>query len=320
MKLLWAPIVDSVFFKSFGRRKSWICSTQLLAGIFMIFLSYNIDEWMGSDDGMEQKPQIAMLTFVFFMLWFFVSVQDVAVDGYGLTLLQRRNVGYAATSNGVGLSAGKFIGFIIFLVFESKDFCNTYIFSEPRSTGLFTLPGFLLFWAIAFIVITVCIALFKTENMANDQELEEHSDYGITKAYPILLQIIKLKPVIKLLLMIFTLEACFTVFDIVPLKLIEYGVPKDKFALLTIPSAPLQILFPLFITKYTTGRKPLSFYFKVFPCRVVLLIITALFVYFSTIMMQNGNLIMHVYAGVAILYMLDQVNENVLMIFCNNLT
>ena len=33
MKLLWAPIVDSIFIKRFGRRKSWLVPTQYLIGI-----------------------------------------------------------------------------------------------------------------------------------------------------------------------------------------------------------------------------------------------------------------------------------------------
>ena len=32
LKLLWAPIVDSIFFKRFGRRKSWIVPLQYMIG------------------------------------------------------------------------------------------------------------------------------------------------------------------------------------------------------------------------------------------------------------------------------------------------
>ncbi len=36
LKICWAPIVDSVYFKKIGRRKSWIVPVQLLIGIFML--------------------------------------------------------------------------------------------------------------------------------------------------------------------------------------------------------------------------------------------------------------------------------------------
>ena len=32
MKILWAPIVDAIFVKKFGRRKSWLIPTQMLIG------------------------------------------------------------------------------------------------------------------------------------------------------------------------------------------------------------------------------------------------------------------------------------------------
>lgn len=37
LKLLWAPIVDSVYSKSIGRRKSWLVPVQYLIGFFMLF-------------------------------------------------------------------------------------------------------------------------------------------------------------------------------------------------------------------------------------------------------------------------------------------
>lgn len=36
MKLLWAPIVDSIYLKKFGRRKSWLVPMQYIMGLFMI--------------------------------------------------------------------------------------------------------------------------------------------------------------------------------------------------------------------------------------------------------------------------------------------
>lgn len=39
MKLLWAPIVDTVYFSRFGRRKSWLVPLQCLIGIFLLILS-----------------------------------------------------------------------------------------------------------------------------------------------------------------------------------------------------------------------------------------------------------------------------------------
>ena len=44
LKLLWAPIVDALYLKRFGRRKTWLIPTQYAIGLFMICLSYFIND------------------------------------------------------------------------------------------------------------------------------------------------------------------------------------------------------------------------------------------------------------------------------------
>jgi len=73
----------------------------------------------------------------------------------------RRNVGWVATCNTVGQTAGSFIGNVVFLTLESADFCNKYIRSQHENYGLVTLAGQLLHichisdvWMIAMKVLT----------------------------------------------------------------------------------------------------------------------------------------------------------------------
>lgn len=49
MKLLWAPIVDSVYFKKFGRRKSWLIPLQYFIGFYMILFSDYIKQLLDSN-------------------------------------------------------------------------------------------------------------------------------------------------------------------------------------------------------------------------------------------------------------------------------
>ncbi len=51
------------------------------------------------------------------------------------------------------------------------------------------------------------------------------------------------------------------------LKLIEKGIAKESLGLMAIPILPLEILFPLIISKYTNGPHPLEFHIKAFPYR-----------------------------------------------------
>ena len=88
VKLLWAPIVDAVYLKSFGRRKSWLVPVQYLIGTFMMLLSTRIKDLMG--EGESGGPvNILVLTAVFFCLNFLAATQDIAVDGWALTMLSK---------------------------------------------------------------------------------------------------------------------------------------------------------------------------------------------------------------------------------------
>ncbi|XP_064814648.1 acetyl-coenzyme A transporter 1-like [Oncorhynchus masou masou] len=137
LKLLWAPLVDALYLSRFGRRKSWLVPTQYLLGLFMLYLSVTVDTLLKSDEG--RGPDVVTLTAVFFMLAFLAATQDIAVDGWALTMLSRENVGYASTCNSVGQTAGYFLGNVLFLALESADFCNKYLRAEPKETGIVTL-------------------------------------------------------------------------------------------------------------------------------------------------------------------------------------
>lgn len=272
----------------------------------MIFLSYNVDEWLG--DGDTKKPQMILLTSVFFILWFLTATQDISVDGWALTMLQRKNVGHAATCNVVGQTAGFFTGYVVFLVLQSKEFSNNYIFAEPHDEGLVTLAGFLKFWGVVFLGTTVLIAVFKREKP--DDELENNPDYSVKKAYPMLWKVLKLKSIFRFSLVLLTAKASFVACDaITTLKLVEYGVPKEKLALLSIPLFPVQILLPFIISRYTTGKYPMTLYIKSFPYRLILTVLIAAFVYVTPTIIKNdpNNIPAYFYVALVSIYLIYQV-------------
>jgi len=103
LKLLWAPLVDSVYFPAFGRRKSWLVPTQYLIGMFMFILSCSssVDEITkpAADVATDAADaavniNITLLTGMFFMLNFLAATQDIAVDGWALTMLSKYVVSY----------------------------------------------------------------------------------------------------------------------------------------------------------------------------------------------------------------------------------
>ena len=92
-------------------------------------------------------------------------------------MLQRHNVGYASTCNSVGQTAGYFLGYVFFMALESY--------------GLVTLPGFLKFWALVFMIATTLVAVLKSE-VGTDVTVNDEPDLGVVQTYKLLFDIIRL--------------------------------------------------------------------------------------------------------------------------------
>ncbi|XP_038621634.1 acetyl-coenzyme A transporter 1 isoform X1 [Tachyglossus aculeatus] len=305
LKLLWAPLVDAVYFRGFGRRKSWLVPTQYVLGVFMIYLSTQVDLLLGGQDG-RAAPDVVALTVAFFLFEFLAATQDIAVDGWALTMLSRENVGYASTCNSVGQTAGYFLGNVLFLALESTDFCNRYLRFQPQPRGIVTLKDFLFFWGAVFLITTTLVALLKKENKEVTPAKEETK--GITDTYKLLFSIIKMPAVLAFCLLILTAKIGFSAADAVTgLKLVEEGVPKEHLALLAVPMVPLQIILPLIISKYTAGPKPLNTFYKAMPYRLLLGLEYALLVWWTPRVKHEGGFPIYYYAVVLLSYALHQV-------------
>uniref|UniRef100_A0A5S6QD88 Acetyl-coenzyme A transporter 1 n=1 Tax=Trichuris muris TaxID=70415 RepID=A0A5S6QD88_TRIMR len=250
LKLLWAPIVDSVFSVRFGRRKSWLIPTQYLIGFFMLLLSKKVDSFLGDENAESSNPDLFKLTVIFFSFNFLAATQDIVVDGWALTMLSPENVGYASTCNVVGQTAGYFLGNVVFLALESKEFSNRYLRSEPLDRGIITLSEYLFYWAVIFLVSTTLVLLFKAEK--DDRAFANMRDVG--KTYCQLLHIIRLKPVVALVSVYLTAKIAFAAAD----------------GITAVPIVPIEVLLPLFIGKYTAGPRPLDVYLKAYPYRNML--------------------------------------------------
>ncbi|KAF4793749.1 Acetyl-coenzyme A transporter 1 [Turdus rufiventris] len=304
LKLLWAPLVDAVYLRGFGRRKSWLVPTQYVLGLFMIYMSTQVDALLG--DGHGRGPDVLALTVTFFLFEFLAATQDIAVDGWALTMLSRENVGYASTCNSVGQTAGYFLGNVLFLALESASFCNKYLRFEPQPRGIVTLSDFLFFWGAVFLITTTLVAFLKKENQELIPAKEETK--GITDTYKLLFSIIKMPAVLTFCILILTSKVGFSAADAVTgLKLVEEGVPKEHLALLAVPMVPLQIILPLVISKYTAGPQPLNTFYKAMPYRLLLGLEFAFLVWWAPKVKHEGGFPVYYYAVVVLSYALHQI-------------
>lgn len=80
LKLLWSPIVDSIWSPKLGRRKSWILPIQTLSGLGMLWLGTHV-EGMMNVAGSGNSAEVWNFTWWWFSLVFMCATQDIAVDG-----------------------------------------------------------------------------------------------------------------------------------------------------------------------------------------------------------------------------------------------
>ncbi|GAA5972791.1 hypothetical protein JCM11641_003943 [Rhodosporidiobolus odoratus] len=251
LKLLWSPVVDSIFSPKLGRRKSWIVPIQTIVGLMFWWLGSNVQQMMEMDE-----PNINVLTALFFTLVFFAATQDIAVDGWALELLSKENLSYASTAQTIGLNTGYFLSFTVFLAFNSLEFSNKYFRSTPLDYPLVSLSGYLHFWAVGFIVITGYLAFFQVEDpvAAGDED-----DMDLKKVYSIMRDICKLKHVQSFIIVHLATKLGTAANDAATsLKLLEKGLKKEDLALAVLIDFPFQILFGYLAAKWSKGDKPLK--------------------------------------------------------------
>ncbi|KAL9181903.1 hypothetical protein ACHAXT_012246 [Thalassiosira profunda] len=173
LKLLWAPIVDACFSKRFGRRKSWLVPIQLIAGALMVGGSDYVEQELGLDNAAAavegaNSMDVQGVTFFFFTLYFLMATQDIAVDGWALTMLSKKNRGKGPICNSIGQNIGYFLSYVGFLALNDPESSENLwrpllrLPSKP-GVGLVSLGGFVRFMGTFMLVITVLVGLFKRE-------------------------------------------------------------------------------------------------------------------------------------------------------------
>lgn len=301
VKLLWAPIVDAVYNKRIGRRKTWLLPVQYSLGLMMLWLANNVDRLI--------EGELRILTLCFFILNFLAATQDIAVDGWCLTMLSNKNVGWASTCNVVGQTIGYFLGHTVFLALESVDFSNNYlrplIGLQNQDYGVMTLSRFMFFWGVVFLIVTTLVGIFKKEDK-DDPDIP-----GVVDTYKQVFQLLKVKNVQRYILFALTSRIGLCAADsLTGLKLVEKGVPKANLALLAVPLTPISMFLPIIISKFTAGPKPLRTWSISYVPRLVIGIMFAGLVYLTGHLSVAGDLPMWYYGLLVFIFILSQIGSN----------
>lgn len=301
LKLLWSPIVDSIFSKKWGRRKSWIIPIQTISGFTLLYLGLFIDELI-------KNPQLNLgtITCCFFLLVLFCATQDIAVDGWALTCLSSDALSYASTAQTIGINSGYFSSFTIFLALNSPDFANKYLRSDPIDQGLFTLGQYLWFWGWMYLIVTGLLVFIpedpphlvkinndklmnekmKHESVYNNEKVGVSSDYKkylieLKNVYYAMFQVLKLPNVQTFVVILLTAKLGFQVNEAATnLKLLEKGLSKEDLSITVLIDFPFEMIFGYYAGRWSTGKAPLKPWVFGFAGRLVAAALAQLVVYY----------------------------------------
>ncbi|KAH8101372.1 MFS general substrate transporter [Cristinia sonorae] len=263
LKLLWSPIVDSFFFRSFGRRKSWILPMQLIIGTLMLAISFNAEEYINNP-----ADHIYTISAVFTLLVTFSATQDIAVDGWALTLLSEENLAYAATCQTIGLNTGYFASFTVFLALNSQSFADKW--HIPR----LSLGAYLQFCSVFSYAVTVWLLFIKEDKEAVEEDL------NIKTVYKTMWTIVKLRHVQTLCLLHLFAKIGWAATDAASqLKMVEKGLGREDLAVAVLIDFPFQILGGYVAGRWSRGENPLRPWMYAFWPRLLLALVSTLFVF-----------------------------------------
>ena len=275
LKILWAPLVDSLFFRRVGQRRSWLIPVQVrrrrrrarrchpltplraqtLVGLLFLLLGPHVQQLLDGGGGAGGEADVSALTALFFLLYLLMATQDVAVDGWALTMLSRRNVGLASTVNVIGQALGGLLAY------------TGYV--HLADAGWTTLGGFMWFWGLVFLLSAAAVAA--TPEVASEEESARLSD-----VYRHVLRLLRLPAIARLLLLLLTSRAAFAASDtLTQFVLMERGMSKSKWADFASLLAPLEMFLPILLAKWTGGERPMGAFLAAYPLRLAVGVATA---------------------------------------------
>lgn len=274
LKLLWSPIVDAIYSRRIGRRKSWIIPVQLVSGLTLLYLGLVIDESMANP-----TKNLVRITTCFFLLVLFCATQDIAVDGWALTVLSPESLSFASTAQTVGMNCGYFLSFTVFLALSSPEFANRYLRKTPRTYGLFDLGGYLTFWGWMYIIVTAILFFvpedpphlarqnheklssdhYKNESVYN-RPVDKTRRYlqDLMHVYDSMYQVLKLPNVQTLVVILLFAKLGFQVNEAATnLKYLEKGLSKEDLSITVLIDFPFEMIFGYYSGRWSSGKSPL---------------------------------------------------------------
>ncbi|PIL30876.1 MFS general substrate transporter [Ganoderma sinense ZZ0214-1] len=235
---------------------------QLVIGTTMLVISLKAEELMENPG-----KHLYALSFAFTSLVFFSATQDIAVDGWALTLLSEENLAYASTCQTIGLNTGYLMSYTVFLALNSDEFAQKW--GIPR----LSMGSYLFFCASMSFLVTIWLFFVKEEKATTE-------DIGIKAVYVTMWEICKLKHVQTFLVVHLLAKIGWQASDAVSqLKMVEKGLKREDLAITVLIDFPFEIIGGWLAGKWARGDKPLRAWIYAFWPRLFMTFLITLMVY-----------------------------------------
>ena len=98
-KFFWAPLIDRVYFKKLGKRKTWLLLPQIALVLGLVALALT-------------QFSYGLMVFVMIGLWIssFAATQDIAIDGYTIEAFSPQDYRFGSMAQSMGVAVGSMIG------------------------------------------------------------------------------------------------------------------------------------------------------------------------------------------------------------------
>ena len=163
-KFFWAPLIDRIYIKKLGKRKTWLLFTQIALVLGVLVLAFT-------------QFSYGLTVFVVVGLWIstFAATQDIAIDGYTVETFSESEYRLGSMAQSIGVALGSMLGgavtlwlyqyygwetaliclaamtaLTMFAIFQIKEKTDEHIAKQPPSLiRAFKRPEIL--WALALI-------------------------------------------------------------------------------------------------------------------------------------------------------------------------
>lgn len=242
---------------------------QLAIGLTMFYGATWVDGALSG--GVDAWP----LARLFLFLYFLCATQDIAVDGWALTMLSEENVDMASVCNAIGQNIGWGVSFILFMALGDAETCNKYFRSTPSDIPIVTLGGFMNAFGWIFVTVTLLVWIFKRESRSFGPGEESVT---VQESYLRLWKVCQLDSVKTLIVVLLTARFGFSGVDAISaLKLQEFGVPKELMASMSAALMPIIGLIVPTVLGYIRGNgldRWLTIYpVRLFACGIIICIV-----------------------------------------------